>query len=404
MSKNTYYKYQKYRIYPTEEQKQYINYCLNVSRYIYNWALNLQNKQYEKYLRHETDQQIIHDHELRKMYEQHVKENPWLKDFQVDPARYIIHRLDNAFTMFFKGENNHPQFKSKKRERYKNKHAYRIRHDRFYIDGRYIRIPGFKRNEMIDLKFNTGIYQKDNVKYHQVDIIVDNLGNYSVGFYIEEDKPEQYFIENNIPKLGSAIGIDINARSNRRYVCSDGFIFEGSDISSKIKHIDKLNSEINKGLNKVKEMAKTKPNAKISKKLRKKIIQRRKIYHKIHNITENDVQNFTKNVINKNPSCVVMESLNVRYSMNKNKNVSRYIHFLPFWRCKEVMMYKCNQYDIPFISASRTYPSSQLCSNCGNRRKISPGTKVYNCPNCGISIDRDINAAINLEKLAYIEA
>ena len=56
----------------------------------------------------------------------------------------------------------------------------------------------------------------------------------------------------------------------------------------------------------------------------------------------------------------------------------------------------------PFKEASRIYPSSQLCSRCGYQQKI--GSKhTYSCPVCGLEIDRDLNAALNLEKLAYIE-
>lgn len=61
--------------------------------------------------------------------------------------------------------------------------------------------------------------------------------------------------------------------------------------------------------------------------------------------------------------------------------------------------YKCKEAEIPIILADRFYPSSQICSNCGNRQQIGRAA-VYKCPECGLVMDRDFNAAINLKNLA----
>jgi transposase len=49
------------------------------------------------------------------------------------------------------------------------------------------------------------------------------------------------------------------------------------------------------------------------------------------------------------------------------------------------------------IVVEKYYPSTQLCSRCGSRQKIGERIRTYLCPSCGITIDRDINAAINIE-------
>ena len=94
-----------------------------------------------------------------------------------------------------------------------------------------------------------------------------------------------------------------------------------------------------------------------------------------------------------------MEDLDVAYLL-RNHNVVKNIVHASFARCITVMKSKCNKFGIPFMQAPKDYPSSQICSCCGHIRKIGK-SKTYRCDVCGAVIDRDINAAINLEHLAY---
>ena len=96
---------------------------------------------------------------------------------------------------------------------------------------------------------------------------------------------------------------------------------------------------------------------------------------------------------------IVIEDLNVA-DMQQTSYISKYTARVAFGEIRRIIEQKCNVYGIPLILAPRTFESSQICSYCGNKRKIG-GAKVYKCPICGNIIDRDINAAINLEKLAY---
>ena len=136
-----------------------------------------------------------------------------------------------------------------------------------------------------------------------------------------------------------------------------------------------------------------------SKRAIKRLNKRRKIQNRIDNIVENFIQQETCKIIKMNPTYVVMEDLSVT-DMDKNKKVAKKIHYSNFSRCITVMSNKCNKYNIPFKLAHPRFPSSQLCSCCGSRKKIY-SSKVYICPKCGMRMDRDLNAAKNLEKLAF---
>lgn len=397
---NLYKKYYKYKIYPNKSQSEFIDKCINLSRYIYNWALDLEIKQYELYKNQKTDKQFLSEHDLRKLLKIHREENEWLKEFPVEPSRYILSRVDFAFKMFFMHKNNYPKFKTKKNIK-KSSLSYNIRTDRFYINKDRVKIQGLKRGEFIDLGFESKFGNKSGDKdFHDVKVIKDKLGDYYISFYTYERKPDNYFTELKIEPLNRGIGIDLNARKNRRFVCSDGTIYEGTNIDSKIYKVKQYQAKHQKDYRRLEKMEKTNPDAKLSKRALKRLRTLRKSYRKIHNINEYEVHKFTKNVINMNPKFVVMENLRIVGNIASNKFVANYIHFVPLFRYREVMEYKCNQYDIPFKLADKDYPSSQLCSNCGHQKKM--GTQlIYICPNCGLRIDRDLNAAINLEKLGY---
>jgi putative transposase len=83
--------------------------------------------------------------------------------------------------------------------------------------------------------------------------------------------------------------------------------------------------------------------------------------------------------------------------MLKNHNLASAIADGGFYEFRRQLEYKCDWYGSQLTLIDQWYPSSQICSNCGHRQKMPLNQRTYDCPNCGISIDRDLNAAINLE-------
>jgi len=83
--------------------------------------------------------------------------------------------------------------------------------------------------------------------------------------------------------------------------------------------------------------------------------------------------------------------------MMKNKHLSKSIQEQCFYEFKRQMQYKCEEYGIEFVLANRFYPSSKLCCDCGFKKKdLKLSDRIYKCDNCGLIIDRDKNASINL--------
>ena len=128
-------------------------------------------------------------------------------------------------------------------------------------------------------------------------------------------------------------------------------------------------------------------------KLEKKI---KLIYRKLTNIRDNHIHQSTSKIIKLNPYRVVMEDLNIK-GMMKNKNLSKAIQEQKLYEFIRQMKYKCNFNCIEFVQVDRFYPSSKLCSDCGFKKKdLKLSDRIYKCDNCGLVIDRDKNASINL--------
>ena len=94
----------------------------------------------------------------------------------------------------------------------------------------------------------------------------------------------------------------------------------------------------------------------------------------------------------------IREGLNMN-RMLKNKYLAKSIQKQCFYEFSSQMKYKCEQCGIEFIQVDRFYPSSKTCSNCGCIKKdLKLSDRVYKCSECGLEIDRDFNAALNLER------
>ena len=87
--------------------------------------------------------------------------------------------------------------------------------------------------------------------------------------------------------------------------------------------------------------------------------------------------------------------------MLANHKLAKAIQDMGFYEFRRQLKYKCELHGSELIIADRWFASSKTCSNCGCKKEtLSLSERVYNCDNCGVSLDRDLNAAINLATLA----
>jgi len=127
------------------------------------------------------------------------------------------------------------------------------------------------------------------------------------------------------------------------------------------------------------------------------------LHYRIANIRNNIQHEITKSVTDGlSPEKITIEDLGVA-NMLKNRRLSRQISDVGWAEIRRQLEYKSVWYGNTLVVADRFFPSSKKCSGCGNVKKtLGLGERTYVCDICGLTLDRDLNAAINLKNYCKI--
>lgn len=134
-----------------------------------------------------------------------------------------------------------------------------------------------------------------------------------------------------------------------------------------------------------------------SKNWKKACLKIARLHRKISNIRKDTIHKLTT-LLAKNHGTIVIEDLNVS-GMMKNRKLAGAIADMGFYEVRRQLEYKCKLYGSKLVVVDRWFPSSKTCSNCSHKKEVlSLSERVFSCENCNFTIDRDLNAAINLCK------
>ena len=391
------------KIYPTEEQKERIKEISNLFRFIFNWSLSevifdylsLTQGQYDELRKNGMSHQEIYFAykpskgrkipsfvTLTNKLTSFRNENEWLKKIPVNIARYAIKNMYYGYQKFFKRQNCHPPRFQKK----SNKQVFSCRGERVRFKGEYVKIEGIE---------TPILYKKTSL------IITNKLYNCTISFdgvdyWLSGQTEIIYPI--TFESLEGPIGIDVGMR--KLATLSDGTFYKLPNTKHLEKRLSRKQARIGKDrrrrLNQSIE-AKTKlEDIPISKRMQKRYREYRKLSSHIWNIRKTFVHTMTREIVNRRPSTIVIENIKVEDLIEQNDG--KFYQYL-FGEIRRQIEYKARWANIPIIVADSYYPSSQICSGCGHKQKIGR-SETYRCPNCGLVIDRDLNAALNLRSLA----
>ncbi len=239
---------------------------------------------------------------------------------------------------------------------------------------------------------------KDGQKYSNPRISFDGKSWFlSVGY---EKKFESF--ELTCERLGIDVGIKELA------VCSDGETKRNINKTHAVKHIEKkLRREQRKLSRKLEANIKSRDKnqrpiyikpLKDMRNIQKQNQIIRNLHKKLNDIRTNHLHQCSSEIVKTKPSRVVMETLNIK-GMMKNKHLSKAIAEQCLYDFKVKLKYKCEFNGIEFVEADKWYPSSKTCSECGHiKSRLSLSERTYICEDCGVVIDRDYNASINLSR------
>ena len=369
----------KIRLFPTQEQELLMFKAIGCSRFAYNWALGKCNDLYSQGLKYNMSN-------IRKEFTQLKKEEEfkWLNEISNTTMVESMRNLDKAFKSFFKKKSCYPKFKSKR----KSSKSFYVRYDNLYFKNSICNIEKIGK-----VKFKTN-YKIPNCKYSNPYCSFDGKYWYlSFGVEVEEN---QTTLNKDL-----SIGIDLGIKDLAVVNVLDKPI-KNINKTKKVKRLKKrlrrLQRQISRKYEANKEGNKfVKTNNVI--KLEKQI---KLLYRKLFKIRNNHIHQATNKIVKLKPYRVVMEDLNLS-GMMKNKHLSKAIAEQGFYEFIRQMDYKCRFNGIEFIQADRFYPSSKTCSCCAHIKKdLKLKDRVYICDDCGLEIDRDKNASINLGNYGLI--
>jgi putative transposase len=344
---------------PLLEQEIYFRRACGVSRFTYNWGLAEWQRQF-------SEGKKPNGSALKKQFNaiRHV-DFPWSGDVLRDATAQPFVNLQRAFQNFFAKRGKYPTFKKKGRH-----DSFYIANDKFSVDGTRIRIPHIGWVRMREsLRFEGRIKSA---------VVSRTAHRWFVSIAVEI--PDQLITREN----QAVVGIDLGIKSLVTLSTGEQ-VLAPKPLKQDLKKLRRLNRRVAR-------MQKGSMN-------RQKVVRRlARLHYRIACVRNDALHKLTTGLVQRFGT-VVIEDLNVR-GMVRNRRLSRAISDVGFGEFRRQIEYKAAANGVRIVVADRWYPSSKTCADCGFVVDILPlSVREWACPECGVVHDRDVNAAINLEKL-----
>ena len=369
---------------PNNKQRTKLFECAGTARFAYNWALGYEKANYE------AGNSFLSHYELRRIFTKLKKQSEysWLNDYSNNITKQAIKDACVAYQNFFKGVARFPKFKNKRKSR-----------PSFYADiskisftSTHVKLEKLttskKKNKQ---KFNLVKLAESNripidAKYSNPRITFDGL-NWWISVGIDCEKSQE-------KPTNQGVGIDVGIKDLA--ICSDRNVYPNINKTAKVRKLKKKKRRLQRRVSK--KYSKNKKGESYCKtrniiKSERKLL---KVNHRLTNIRHNYLHSVTSEIISRKPKFIILEDLNVQ-GMMKNRHLSGAVQEQCFYEFYRQIEYKCRWHNIEFVTADRYYPSSKMCSCCGNIKKdLKLSDRIYHCSVCGLTIDRDFQASVNL--------
>ena len=365
----------KIRLSPTKEQEELMFQSVGIARFAYNWGLSKWEEMYKEGIKPSKAK-------IRKEFNNSIRKNDdfkWLYNVSGQITAQAFADLEDAYKNFFDGLAQRPKFKNKK----KSKKSFYVRYDAIKF-----------KNSRVNMEKIGKVKYSSNYKIPKLDKYTNPRchfdGKYWYLTFGFEHGESQASLNEDL-----SIGIDLGI-SHLAIVNHLDKPIKNINKSKEVRRLKKKLKRLQRQVSRKYEMNKKGSKFVKTNNIIKLERQIKLVHRRLNNIRNNHIHQATSKIIKLNPYRVVMEDLNVS-GMMKNKHLAEKIAEQKFYEFKRQMKYKCQFNKIEFFEVDRWYPSSKACSHCGNIKKdLKLSDRTYNCNVCGLVIDRDKNASINL--------
>jgi len=292
----------------------------------------------------------------------------WMYGVSKCAPQEALRDLDKGYASLFRKQTKHPRFKSRRRGVGSFRLTGAIR-----VEAGVVQLPRLGR-----IRLKEKNYLPCDAKVLSA-TVSEKAGHWFVSLQVEEAISVP---ENTNP----TVGIDLCV-GNKLAHCSDGVIIENPRAYRRFERKKKrLNREVSR-------------KKKGSNNRRKAVRKLGKLEYRIANVRK-DATHKATTMLTRTKSVIGMEDLAVA-NMLKNPRLAKSISDAGVGEFYRQIQYKSEWYGSRLVTADRFFPSSKLCSNCGKvHADLKLSDRVFKCPSCNFLIDRDLNASINLERLA----
>lgn len=357
----------KTRLRPTNDQISYFKRACGVRRFAYNWAL-------ERWRKYEAEGVRVNSYSLRRELNQVKRERfPWMLEVSKCVPQHAIDYLGRAYYGFNAGRTGAPRYKKKtQNESFRiDTGAQQDRRDAIAVCGRRVFIPKLGWVAMCEEMRFEGRILNATISYA--------AGKWYIAFGLDL----QYECDKHLnPDI---VGIDLGIQWSA--TISDG------SVRLVLPRPLKTYAAREKRLCRV--LSRKKKGSKNRAKARTKLSR---FYHKMANIRRDAVHKFTTALMVY--GTIAIEDIYVA-GLKRNRRVSRVLSDSAFGEFKRQLLYKSAMSGTKVVLVDRWFASSKICSQCGRRNdKLSLAVRLWTCDGCGTTLDRDVNAAVNLKNYA----
>ena len=377
------YKALKIELKLTVAQKIKVCQTIGTERFIYNEYIKYNQEQYKlgnKFVSANDFSKYINN-----IYLPNNPDKKWIKEVSSKSVKQAMIYGEKAFKNFFKGLSSFPIFKKKGRNELG---AYFVKNNKkdFEFYRHKIKIPTLK---FVRVKEYGYIPKNTNIKSGTITKIANR---YFLSLIIEVKDIVK--TENTSTK---GLGIDLGIKDTA--ICSDGMVFKNINKTKKVKKLKKKLKREQRKISRSIEYSKSKKiKLKELKNFNKKKLKVQKIFYRLNCIRDDYNNKIVNEITRAKLKYITIEDLKVS-NMIKNKHLSKAIQEQNFYSIRRKLINKCKERNIELRLVDTFYPSSKTCSCCGSVKKdLKLNDRIYKCCNCGLEMDRDYNASINLEQ------